>query len=267
MISRVAWHDAERHPLVGSGAGSYESEWFRHRSEEFDATNAHQLYLETLAELGPLGLGLLLAALGAPLVAAWRGRRHPLAAGATAAYAAFLVHVVDWDWQLAAVSMAALSSGAALMVMARGSRSVPLDTRARSISAAAGLALAGFALWSLHESSYPLGQARDAMDDGKWVSVERHASDAVARVGGSSALAWQLLGESQTALRKPAAARMSLRVAVRRDPSSWASWYDLANVTSGAERRTAASKALSLNPLGPETRSLARVVGTTPSSP
>ena len=226
---RVAWHDAERHPLVGSGAGSYESEWFRNRSESFDSTNAHQLYLETLAELGPLGLALLLVALGAPLVAAWRARRHPLAAGATAAYVAFLVHVaVDWDWQLAAVSLAALSSGAALLVMARGSRSPPPGTRARAASAVAGIALAGFALWSLHASSYPLGQARDAMDDGQWVNMKRHAADAAARIGGSSALPWQLLGEAQTALRKPGAARVSLRIAVRRDPSSWEAWYDLA---------------------------------------
>ena len=94
-----------------------------------------------------------------------------------------------------------------------------------------------------------------------------HARTAIARIGGFSALPWQLLGEAQTALRKPDAARVSLRVAVRRDPSSWEAWYDLAVVSHGAERRTAANKALTLNPLGAETLALAKLVRITPSSP
>ncbi len=75
---RTAWNDARRHPLAGSGAGSYAAEWARERPIEFDSTNAHMLYLETLAELGPIGLGLLVAALGAPLVAARRAGSTPL---------------------------------------------------------------------------------------------------------------------------------------------------------------------------------------------
>src|SRR6266542_4459338 len=41
-------------------------------------SDAHSLYVETLAELGPIGLALLSAALVVPLVAAVRARRHPL---------------------------------------------------------------------------------------------------------------------------------------------------------------------------------------------
>ena len=264
---RVALDDAGRHPLLGSGAGSYAAQWFRDRPSPVDATNAHQLYLETLAELGPLGLGLLLTALGAPLVAGWRARRHPLMAGVLAAYVAFLVHVAaDWDWQLAAVGLAGLACGATLLVMARGSRARAVGMRGRAALAATALAFSGFALWSLH-GAYPLGQARSAVDNGQWIAAQNHAREAVARIGGSSAVPWQLLGEAQTALRKPNAARISLRVAVRRDPSSWEAWYDLAVVSHGAERRTAAKKALTLNPLGAETISLAKVVGITPPSP
>ena len=260
---RVAWRDARRHPLVGSGAGSYASKWFQDRPVALDADNAHSQYLETLAELGPLGLALLLTACGVPLVAAWRARRHPLAAGATAAYVAFLVHAgVDWDWQLAAVSLAGLGCGAVLLVMARGSPSSPPGMPARILPAAAGVALGCFALWSLH-GAYPLGQARNAIDNGAWAAAERNAAEAVARVGGSSALPWQLLGEAQTAQRKPDAARASLRVAVARDPASWEAWFDLAQVARGAERRRATAKALALNPLDPETLQLARRVGVT----
>ena len=264
---RVALDDAGRHPLLGSGAGSYTAQWFRDRPSPVDATNAHQLYLETLAELGPLGLGLLLTALGAPLVAGWRARRHPLMAGVLAAYVAFLVHAAaDWDWQLAAVGLAGLACGATLLVMARGSRARAVGMRGRAALAATALAFSGFALWSLH-GAYPLGQARSAVDNGQWVAAQNHARKAVARIGGSSAVPWQLLGEAQTALREPNAARISLRVAVRRDPSSWEAWYDLAVVSRGADRRAAANKALTLNPLGTETNSLAKVVGITPPSP
>ena len=134
---RVAWDDAALHPLVGSGAGSYAAHWFRDRPLPLDATNAHELYLETLAELGPLGLGLLLIALGAPLLAAWRARRHPLMAGVLAAYVAFLVHVAaDWDWQLAAVGLAGLACGAALLVMARDSRARAVGPYGRAALAA-----------------------------------------------------------------------------------------------------------------------------------
>ena len=253
--------------LRGSGAGSYSAEWFRERTVASDATNAHQLYLETLAELGPLGLGLLLAALGTPLAAAWRARRHPLASGATAAYVAFLVHVAaDWDWQLAAVGLAALCCGAALVVMARASPSRAAGVRARTALSACGVLLAGFAVWSLYGSA-PLGQARDAIDDGRWAAAELHANDAVGRIGGFSSPSWRLLGEAQTALGKTAAARASLRRAVARDPSSWQAWYDLAEVTQGSERRVAIERAVSLNPLGHEPRALAQGAGITPSSP
>ena len=56
-------------PLLGTGAGSFEAHWFRERSVAFHARDAHNLYLETLAELGPVGLALLLATLALPLLA------------------------------------------------------------------------------------------------------------------------------------------------------------------------------------------------------
>ena len=67
---RVALRTVEAAPLLGSGAGSFRRQWFQHRREPQPARDAHSLYLETLAELGPLGLALLLAALGLPLAAA-----------------------------------------------------------------------------------------------------------------------------------------------------------------------------------------------------
>ena len=265
---RVAWHDAGSHPLVGSGAGSYAAHWFRDRPLPLDATNAHELYLETLAELGPLGLGLLLSALGAPLLAGWRARRHPLMAGVLAAYVAFLVHAAaDWDWQLAAVGLAGLACGATLLVMARGSRARAVGPHGRAALAATAIAVFGFrsvvAAWRLSTRPGARCSRQRAVGSGP---EPRAQSDRARRwiLGGR-------LGNCSARRRRPSASRMlhavSLRVAVRRDPSSWEAWYDLAVVSHGAERRTAATKALTLNPLGAETLSLAKVVGITPSSP
>ncbi len=76
-----AWRGYEEHPLLGLGAGGYEQHWLQDRPFEHKVRDAHSLYLETLAELGPVGLALLLLALGAPLAAAVAARRQPLASG------------------------------------------------------------------------------------------------------------------------------------------------------------------------------------------
>ncbi len=53
---RVAWHEFEREPVLGSGAGTYEQSWNELRPYAAKVRDAHSLYLETLAELGVLGL-------------------------------------------------------------------------------------------------------------------------------------------------------------------------------------------------------------------
>src|SRR5205823_10517710 len=65
---RVAAKDLESHVAVGSGAGTYAEYWRRHPQRSYFAPlHAHSLYLETGAELGAVGLALLLAMLALPL--------------------------------------------------------------------------------------------------------------------------------------------------------------------------------------------------------
>ncbi len=89
----VLWHSAWReflaHPVVGSGAGGFARWWLAHRTTTYFVIDTHNLYLQTLGELGVVGFGLLLVFLGVPLVAAVRARRHPLVAPAVGAYVAF----------------------------------------------------------------------------------------------------------------------------------------------------------------------------------
>ncbi len=85
--------------------------------------DAHSLYLETAAELGVVGLALLLCALGAPLVAAVAARDRTRVATAAAAYVVFLVHAgLDWDWEMPVTVLAGLACGAAVLAGVRETR-------------------------------------------------------------------------------------------------------------------------------------------------
>jgi O-antigen ligase len=118
----VAWQEGAAFPVAGRGAGTFELAWLEEQPISESILDAHSLYLETLAELGVVGLGLLALALAPPLLAAFRGA-SPAASGG---YVAFLVHAgVEWDWEMPAVTVAGLLCGAALLrcrVPARSSR-------------------------------------------------------------------------------------------------------------------------------------------------
>jgi O-antigen ligase len=116
----VAVEGAAAHPVLGSGAGSFDDYWLEHRPIPTNVRDAHSLYLETAAELGVVGLVLLLVALVAPLTALARARDARAVSAAAAAYAAFLVHAgLDWDWEMPVTTVAGLACGAAVLVGAR----------------------------------------------------------------------------------------------------------------------------------------------------
>ena len=116
----VAWYDEFlAHPVLGTGAGTFANYWARSGQEiaHAGALDAHSLYLETLAELGPIGLALLAVMLFAPLAAAVGRRTSPYVPAAAGAYTVFLVHAgLDWDWEMPAAVVAALACAAALLL-------------------------------------------------------------------------------------------------------------------------------------------------------
>jgi hypothetical protein len=116
---RVAREQWRENPVLGAGAGAFGDFW--RQATGLGARDAHSLYLETLAELGVVGLVLVVVVLLIPLVAATRGRSHPFVPVALAAYVAFLVHAgIDWDWEMPVLTLAGLFCGSALLVAARG---------------------------------------------------------------------------------------------------------------------------------------------------
>ncbi len=244
---RTALDEYADHPVVGSGAGSYEHYWNEHRPFVHKVRDAHSLYLEVLAELGPLGLALLALALGVPLVGAFFARGHPLVPAAAAAYVAYLVHAgVDWDWELPAVTIAALACGIGIIAAAARDEDRWLATPVRWAAVAATLAVAPVAFVGLVGAS-ALSAGQDALDRGRWAKAEDEARKA-ARWWRWSPEPWQRLGEAQLGAGDTSAAAASFRKAVSKDRHDWLLWYQLASVTEGAEARRATAEAARLNP-------------------
>jgi tetratricopeptide (TPR) repeat protein len=234
-------------PALGSGAGTYELDWLRLRRDRTQTLDAHSLYLESLVELGPLGLLLELSVVLVPLGAAARLRREPVVAATCAALVAYaLAAGVDFHWEMAAVTGPVLLLGAALVVAADGERT-RLGRRGRgavsaaavAVGAAAALALAGNAPLSTAGAALARGDFRQAAADAvratRWAPWESQA--------------WLRLGLARAALGERAAGRKSFAEAAQRDPQDWNVWLRLAAATSGEARRRALARAARLNPL------------------
>jgi O-antigen ligase len=257
---RVAILDIRHHPILGSGAGTFEEEWLAHRHIDTQVVNAHNLYLETFAELGPVGLGLLLVVLFAPLLAAIRARGRPLVPVAAAAYVAFLVHAaVDWDWQIPAVTLAALFAGVAILAAARPDMSgVVVGRRGRRGLVVVTIAVALVGGLGLLGNRAAAGAANDA-NRREWAQAEAEAHGAIDWMPWSS-IGWEQLGDAQYEQGKIALARSSYAKAISKDRNNWQLWLELALASTGAARHEAAQTALALDPRSSEIASEAQAL-------
>jgi hypothetical protein len=243
----AAWHDYSAHPVLGSGPGTYEWYWNEHRPLQHKVRDAHNLYLEVLAELGPLGLLLLVLALAAPLAAAFGARGHPLVPLALAGYVAFLVHAaVDWDWEMSAVTLAALACAGSMLAAADRRASAPLlSPGLRAAGVAASLLLAVVAFVGVVGSS-ALAASERALGKGKYGEAASQAKKASSWWRWSPE-PWRELGDIAAEQNDNAAAARYYREALAKDDTDWELWYDLSTVTTGAESNRALAKAVRLN--------------------
>jgi hypothetical protein len=240
----AAWDEYRSHPLLGSGGGTFQRFWIRDPKANFEVHNAHGLYIETLAELGPIGLALLLIVLALPLVAAAHSRRSMFTAGAAAAYIAFFVHAgVDWDWQLTGVTLAAICCGALLVglpTQGRAHRELPL------LGAVGLLApLAVFSVIALFGNN-ALAKSHTALEKRDWVRADEFARSASRWMPWSPSPLTQL-GEAQLGEGDPPAARATFRRAISRGSNDWEAWLGLARSTTGSTRAAALDQAKRLN--------------------
>ncbi len=211
-----------------------------------------------LGELGVVGLGLLLVALAVPLVAAVRARHAPLVSAAFGAYVAYLVHAgVDWDWEMTAVTIAALFCGVAVIVEARRREGEDMarSPLALRITSLAGIAvLAAFSFFGLI-GNIAISRSSAALDDSSYGTAIADAKRA--RFWAPwSAEPWRLLGEAQLTVGDVKPARTSLLKAISKDRQNWDLWLSLAVVSEGTEQQHALAEAERLNPLSDEVRQI-----------
>jgi len=247
MLWRAALSDIGDHPLLGSGAGTYEQYWNQHRPRNYVARDAHSLYLERLAEQGPVGLALVLALVFFPIVLAVRLRRDPLVLTALGVVVAFALHAgFDWDWEMPAVTGLALVAAVAIVVSGREETLAPLSTRWRAGLVTAAVLIGAMAFLG-GVGNEAVASSVNAADRGNYVKAESEARRAMAWAPWSDQgwvdLAAALVGQGQ---RDEAAA--ALRTATRKDPVDWIAWRRLADVTVDPERFHALQMSAELNP-------------------
>jgi hypothetical protein len=192
LVWKSALNAFDQSPATGIGAGTFQFWWNRHGTTYEFAQDAHNIWLENLAELGAPGLLLIVGVAGCALVTAIavrrRTRRRASIGASTAFLAAFIVYLVhasvDWMWESTAVTVLALAGiatiGARLAVPARrlGWRSrVPLSLLAVG---AAVLQVPGLvstidirnsqAAERAGNASLALARANDAVDAEPWAA-------------------------------------------------------------------------------------------------
>jgi O-antigen ligase/tetratricopeptide (TPR) repeat protein len=196
----------EGHPLLGTGAGTFASMHPAYqRDVRYYARDAHNLYIQTLAELGVVGLAALVTLLGS-VGNMWRralrtaqGREeYPLIAGVGVGLLAFFLHsAFDMDWMfpanpamafaliglLAGYDLSRSSEGASAARQPGRWAAGPLASTPRTawvrVLALGVLLLALAATSVLWAAQRAFGLGRDAARRGEWSLAADHYAAAV----------------------------------------------------------------------------------------
>jgi O-antigen ligase len=244
---RVAWDAARETPVVGNGSGTFEYLWYERRPTMLIVRDGHSLYVETLAEVGVIGLMLLAVALLLPLVAAARAPRSRLIPPAAGAYVAWLAaSAFDWHWEMVGLTVTALLVGSVALVSAERRSRVLLGDGSRMALVGVTGTLSVFAVWSL-VGNQALFAGREAVARKDWSEAYDHARRARDMLGWSHE-PFIVLGDAEAGLGDRQGALEAYREAVETNPRSWVAWLRLAQVARGAERRAAYDRVHRLNP-------------------
>jgi O-antigen ligase len=258
-----AVREAESKPLTGTGSGTFQVWWTRDADIEESVVDTHSLYLQTLGELGIVGLALLAAFLALSLVGGGRvvlragsDRRSLLAAALAGSSALWVTSLFDWMWKLPVIPIATLLLVAVLVTAdtpPEGNRELrsPLWLRLGTVGVALvaivaiAIPLASTAFLRTSQTAAREGDVPSALEDA------RTAQNAMPGAAGPR-LQEALLLESQSEF---APAAEAAQAASDRESNNWRNWLVLARIE--AERGSADAavsdyrRARSLNPLNP----------------
>ncbi len=268
----AAIDEFETRPLVGRGPGSYEAWWAQHGSVSYFTRHAHSLFLETLGELGAVGLALLLGFLLTGLVAAFLRLRaaRPEEGNVIAAMAALVIAFafaagIDWIWQLTVIPVVAIVALGVLTgpAMATATASASGGRRLRPLAIRAGLVAVALCLIAaqgipfLAQDDIRRSQHRFAAGDLDRARAAALSARGVQPWAASPHLQLALVDERRGELGD---ARASIAKAIERDPLDWRLWLTSARIDSesGLAKQASAKldRAIELNPRSPLLASL-----------
>ena len=228
-----AWKSWRAHPVLGTGAGTFDLTHRKLRVDGTVATEPHNLPLQFLSETGIFGfilfLGIALAGAGALVETLRRleGEDRLAAAALVVVLFAYVVHgVVDFDWDFVAVTAPAAAALGVLLAAGRAARVRLLGARRGVLAVAAG-AFAAAALYSLVSPWLASRRVDDAYaalgrsDFGAAVADARSAHD-LNPVSVDALLAW---GAAEAARGDTAAAGQLYTKAISIQPDNWRPWY------------------------------------------
>ncbi len=245
--------------LHGTGAGTYQELYPRYRSEGLYVTDAHSLYLQSLAELGLVGLALILVVILTILTGLarrMRGQDRGLYAALLAAFGAWSVHqAFDWDWQMPAVTIGLLMLvGLALARPAAGRRGPRGLPASRTIVALGWLLLAVAPL--LGSVSYArLQDSAQQLRRGDCTAAKHDALSSLS-LSAKRPQAYAIIGVCDLEQGFAPAAVSAMATATSLEPGSWEEqyWLAVARAGAGLDPRGAIGRAVRLNPLDSQLR-------------
>jgi hypothetical protein len=254
----AALHEFKADPIVGGGSGSYEVWWAQHRGEKGGfVRDAHSLYLEALAELGIVGLVLILFFFGWILwvgvrsyLSASRSRRTQLAAALAGVVAFCFGAAYDWLWELPVLPIAFLLLASVLVSVGSRERSRPTPIVGRVVGGLVAI-VAMVAIAIPLAAASGIQQSQAAARSGDLSQALTAAEDAI-RIEPFAApprLQKALVLEEQGRLGPAEVAALG---AVHREPQEWRSWVVLSRLQAEQGNATEAlasyRKAKMLNP-------------------
>jgi hypothetical protein len=253
-------------PLRGTGAGTYQQYYPRYRTEASYVTDAHSLYLQSLAELGVVGLVLILLVVVGILVGLAgriRGPDRGLYAALFALVLAWSLHqAFDWDWQMPAVTLVVFILAGLALARPRdggaGLRGLPASRTLVALGwlvLAVGPLLIGISYARLENSGRALAQ-------GNCVAAKRDALSSLS-LSAQRPQAYAIVGVCDLQQGFAPAAVTAMAKAAAYESQSWEDWYWLAiaRAAAGQDPRAAANRALALNPLEALLKSAAQRLG------
>jgi O-antigen ligase len=248
--------------LTGNGPGTFQLVWLPRAPYESYVENAHSLYVETLSDVGIIGLALLVGFLVVVLASAVRmvvrSRREARAeaAGLTAALAAFCVSATfDWIWQVPVLPAAFLLLAAAALAP-----SLPQRVLSRRAYRVMRLGIGAIAIACLIAIVIPLAttnlvrrsEAASARGDQTLALSDARAAARIESGAASPQIQEALVLELEG---QPLAALIPARRAAADEPANWSTWLIISRLEaeSGQRQRarTAFIRARSLNPKSP----------------